>query len=130
MHVVVNNIADMGSAAAKGFGTGLTFGLAGSVVTDLYEISIEFSDGNGGNIRNDYKHALHTTIGNKKAPLDGVAPTSPADGFGTIVEQTVLNFIKDMQDVGLLTDLGPMELTDRLFTSQWLGQSHYEVAPN
>ena len=106
IRVVVNNVANMGSAATKGFGTGLTLGLAGSVVTDYYEISIEFSDGNGGTIRNDYKHALHTTIGNKKAPLEGVTPTSPADGFGTVVEQTILNFVKDMQDSGLLTDLG------------------------
>ena len=32
--VVVNNIADLGKAAAKGAGTGLTFGAAGSLVSD------------------------------------------------------------------------------------------------
>ena len=37
---------------------------------------------------------------------------------------------KNLQNVGPSPDLGPMELTDRLFTSQWRSQSHYEVAPN
>lgn len=118
IRVVVNNVANMGSAATKGVGTGLTLGLAGSVVTDYYEISIEFSDGQGGTIRNDYKHALHTTIGNKKAPIEGVAPTSPADGFGTIVEQTILNFVKDMQDSGLLTHRGSARRTQEYLASR------------
>jgi len=38
LKVVVNNIADLGKAAAKGFGTGLTFGLAESTITDNYEM--------------------------------------------------------------------------------------------
>ena len=130
LHVVVNNIADMGNAAAKGIGTGLTLGLAGSVVTDHYEISIEFSDGRGGVIRNDYRHALHTTVGNKKAPISGVAATTPADAFGTVVEQTIVNFVKDMQDIGLLTNLESSEPADRLFVAFWRGQSHYRLAPD
>ena len=101
--VVVNNIADMGEAAAKGVGTGLTFGAAGSLVTDYYEATIEFIDENGTKHVGTYKHALHTTIGNKKAPFENVQPTTPADGFGTVVEQTLLNFIKEMQDQGILT---------------------------
>jgi len=43
LKVTVNNVADIGEAAAKGFGTGLTFGAAGSLVTDYYEIQIEYS---------------------------------------------------------------------------------------
>jgi hypothetical protein len=34
LNVVVNNFGDIGEAVAKGFGTGLTFGLVGSTVTD------------------------------------------------------------------------------------------------
>ncbi len=106
--VIVNNVADTSKAVAKGFGTGLTLGLAGSVVTDYYEISIEYSDENGVT-KYDYKHALHTTVGNKKAPIEGVNPTSMSDGFGTIIEETILNFVKDMQDSGLLTMLERVE---------------------
>jgi len=101
--VVVNNIADMGEAAAKGFGTGLTFGAAGSLVTDYYEIKIELTDSNGDKLTENYKHALHTTIGNKDAPFQDIEATTPADGFGRVVEQTLLNFLKDMQAKGLLT---------------------------
>ncbi|MDJ0908043.1 MAG: hypothetical protein QNI99_02550 [Woeseiaceae bacterium] len=105
LRVVVNNVANIGESAAKGFGTGLTFGLAGSAVTDYYEISIEYTDGNGTVTTHDYKHALHTTVGNKAAPVEDVEPTTLADGFGTIVEEIILNFVKDMQDNGLLTNL-------------------------
>jgi len=101
--VVVNNVADMGKAAAKGIGTGLTFGAAGSLVTDYYEITIELTDSKGDKVAESYKHALHTTIGNKDAPFENVEATTPSDGFGTVLEQTLLNFIKDMQAQGLLT---------------------------
>lgn len=101
--VVVNNIVDLGKAAAKGAGTGLTFGAAGSVVSDYYEITIELTDKYGTKISETYQHALHTTIGNKKAPFDNVQATTPADGFGKVMEQTLLNFIKDMQAQGMLT---------------------------
>lgn len=101
--VTVNNIADINDAKAKGFGTGLTLGAVGTLVTDYYEIFIEFDDGDGNTFKENYKHALHTTIGNKKAPFEGVEGTTPADGFGTVVEQTLLNFIKDMQSKGILT---------------------------
>ena len=33
LKVVMNNVGDIGNAAAKGFGTGLTFGLVGSLFT-------------------------------------------------------------------------------------------------
>ena len=101
--VIVNNVGDMSEAVAKGFGTGITFGAAGSLVTDYYEITIEFTDSTGTKLTENYKHALHTTIGNKDAPFNSVEATTPADGFGTVVEQTLLNFIKDMQAKGLLT---------------------------
>jgi len=101
--VVVNNVADMSDAAAKGFGVGLTFGAIGTLVTDYYEIKIELDDGKGTKLTENYKHALHTTIGNKGAPFQNVEPTTISDGFGTIVEQTILNFIKDVQAKGLLS---------------------------
>ena len=54
-------------------------------------------------------------------PRSYVDPSFSKAGSGAL--------IKDAQDVGLSTDLGPTELTDRLFASHWLSQSHYEVAP-
>ena len=101
--VIVNNVADLVGASTKGFGTGLTFGAAGSLVTDYYVISITFDDGNGTTVTENYQHALHTTIGNKSAPFNNIQSTTPSAGFGTIVEQALLNFIKDMQTKGLLS---------------------------
>jgi len=103
LKVVVNNLADLGEAALKGFGTGLTFGAGGSLVTDYYEVSITYTDKSGKELTKNYKHALHTTIGNKEAPFEGVKPTTLADAFGLVVEQVLLNFITDMQQNGLLT---------------------------
>ena len=48
------------------------------------------------------------------APVENVEATSLADGFGTIVEEIILNFVKDMQDNGLLMD--PVSTEDRLST--------------
>ena len=103
IEVTVNNLADMSSAAAKGFGVGLTFGAVGNTVTDYYEITIAFTDENGAVTSKDYKHALHTTIGNEKAPIPGITPTTTEDGFATVIEQVLLNFITDMQKDGKLS---------------------------
>ena len=96
LKVVVNNVADMGKAAAKGLGTGLTFGLAGSTVTDYYEMEASLSLNDKVIKKTGYKHALHTTVGQKKAP-QGLEPMTPSAAFGKIVEQLILNFINDIQ---------------------------------
>ena len=107
IRVIVNNVGDVSGAAAKGFATGLTLGAAGSLVTDYYEATIELVDADGNPHSGSYKHALHTTIGNKRAPFN-MQPTTPADAFGRVVEQTVLNFIKEMQEQGLLSFCEPV----------------------
>lgn len=43
MHITVNNVADIATAATKGFGTGLTFGLIGSTVSDNYELTMQIT---------------------------------------------------------------------------------------
>jgi len=102
IHVIVNNVGDLGEAAAKGFGVGLTFGAVGTVVTDYYKITVEYSDGTRKVVKN-LKHALHSTIGNKAAPIENVEPTTILAGFEKVIEDAILNFVKDMQDQGLLT---------------------------
>lgn len=102
INVVVNNVADIAAARAKGFGTGLTFGAAGSTVADYYEISITMTV-NGREVKTDYEHALHTTVGNASPPFPEVEATTIADGFGQIVEQAILKFVKDMQSQNLLS---------------------------
>lgn len=101
--VVVNNVADTSAAASKGFMTGLTLGASGSMVTDYYEISISYTDASGVKKQKDYKHALHTTIGNQAAPFPNVQPTTVDAGFDQLLQQVIVNFITDLQKEGLLT---------------------------
>lgn len=101
--VVVNNVADTSAAASKGFMTGLTLGASGSMVTDYYEISISYTDAAGVKKQKDYKHALHTTIGNQAAPFPNVQPTTVDGGFDQLLQQVIVNFITDLQKEGLLS---------------------------
>lgn len=104
LKVVVNNIADRTAAAAKGAGTGLTFGAVGSTVTDSYDIKISLIS-NGKEVNSNYMHVLHTTVGNASAPFPNVNPTSAADAFGKIIEQVLVKFVKDMQSQNMLVQL-------------------------
>ena len=99
--VIVNNVADLASARAKGFGTGLTFGATGSTVVDAYEIQILLKV-NGKELESSYQHALHSTVGNADAPFANVTSTTPADAFGKVVEEAILKFINDMQKQNIL----------------------------
>lgn len=101
LKVTCNNVADLSGAAARGFGTGLSLGLAGSAVTDYYQVTIEFRQG-GELITKRYDHAIHTTIGNKPPPVQGPA-ISPANAFSGVVEDVILQFLKDMQQENVLT---------------------------
>lgn len=100
--ITCNNIADVKGAMAKGFGAGLTFGAAGTAVTDFYQVTIELKQG-GTVVEKKYDHAIHTTIGNKAAPVEGVAPVKPVEAFGGVIEDVVLQFIKEMQSKNILT---------------------------
>ena len=99
--VRVNNVGDLGSAGAKGFGTGLTFGLVGSTVQDGYEMVVELTTNGTMVTKSGYKDVLVSTVGNKSAPK-GLTPISPSAAFSTIVEQMLLNALGDFQADGLL----------------------------
>lgn len=98
--VTANNIADMDAARSKGFKTGFTFGGSGSVIDDNYEFTLLYRNADGKERKSTYQHAIHTAMGNVE-PLKGMTPTTITDAFGRVVEDVVLNFIKDLQDAGL-----------------------------
>ena len=100
--LIVNNVGDLGKAMAKSFGSGLTFGLIGTMVSDYYEIKISYTDNEGSTTVRDYKHAMHSTIGNAKGPA-GVLPDTADNAFGKIIEETLFNFISDMQKLKKLS---------------------------
>lgn len=103
LNIVANNLADIGDASAKGFGTGLTFGAVGTTVTDYYEFQVSLTAADGKAVNRQYKHAIHTVIGNDDAPVAGVQPVALTDAFAMVVRDVIDNFLKAMQADGQLT---------------------------
>ncbi len=101
LKVDLDNVGDTGAAVAKGIGTGLTFGLVGSMVTDGYVFTATMNRVGLPPIQKVYKHAIHTTVGNKSGP-EGLEPLSLTVAFNRVVEGLVLNLIKDLQAEGAL----------------------------
>lgn len=105
LKVVLNNVADVGTAAGKGFGTGLTFGLVGSTVSDFYVMDVTYTVPGKPAKSVSHKHAIHTTIGNANGPA-GMTPVTPAEAVNKVIEQTLLNALKDLQNTdGLITSV-------------------------
>lgn len=94
--ITFNNVPEEG-AFGKGFGTGLTLGLAGTAVSDFYEVTISHTQGDVA-VQRDYGHAIHSTIGNAAAPIANVAASANIpEAFYSMVEDVVLQFLIDME---------------------------------
>ncbi len=77
-------------AMAKGFGTGLTFGLVGSSVTDGYVCTVDYlPPGATQKITVTARHAIHATVGAKGAPPNGIKARNAADAVDTMTRQVV-----------------------------------------
>lgn len=98
LHLIIDNVPDTENAAAKGFGTGLTLGLAGSLVTDGYKASASYNDGQQQRSAS-VEHAIHTTIGNKAGP-EGLAPLQLGDAVNAMMDQVVWNLLKQLSSQG------------------------------
>jgi len=94
--VVVNNVANRGDAVGVGIITGLSFGFSGGMVTDEYQFKIAYTAANGTKKDAFFRHAMHTAVGGVDLP-QGFAPLTPEDAYSKIVEDAVLNFVKEYQ---------------------------------
>jgi hypothetical protein len=94
LRVVIDDQADTSNAAAKGFGTGLTLGLAGSLVTDVYVCTASYTVG-GKTVETTVQHALHSTIGNHGAP-QGMTAVKPQEAIDQIVNQLVWHALQQL----------------------------------
>lgn len=95
LEISINNVADVQDAMAKGFVTGMTFGLSGSVVTDRYVMTATYTENGAKTFSGEYKHAIHTVVGMEDAPIQGVSPTPLRELPGKLVEDMFLNFLRD-----------------------------------
>jgi hypothetical protein len=96
LQIVMNNIGDVGDAVGKGVKTGLTFGAAGSTVSDHYTFTATFTARGKPPVQKVYYHALHSTIGNAEGPK-GLTPMKVQEAFDKLLEELMLNLILDLQ---------------------------------
>jgi hypothetical protein len=96
--VVIDNIPLTDDAAAKGFGTGLTFGAVGTMVTDGYTATLTYT-GTGAEKSVTVKHAIHTTVGNHKGP-GNLTPVSSDEAAMQVIDQITWNGLKQLKDQG------------------------------
>jgi len=101
INIVVNNVADIASAATKGFGTGLTLGLVGSTVSDNYELTMTISINEKKVTKSGIRNGIATAIGNTSIP-PGVEIFTTSLAFQKVLEQMILEALKQFQSDGSL----------------------------
>jgi len=95
--ITINNVPITKDAAQQGFVTGLTFGLAGSAVTDGFVCTVTYVPADGSStLVSTARHAVHTTIGNASAPANAVKSASIEEGLRTMTRQIVANALRDL----------------------------------
>lgn len=97
LNIVINNVPLTDDAAARGFVTGLTFGLAGNTVTDGYICTMTYLLG-GQKIVKTVRHAIHTTLGAQGAPVKAEASPTIRDAIDKMIRQIVLNGLNDLSN--------------------------------
>lgn len=97
LSITLNNVPVTDDAFGKGFVTGLTFGLAGSQVTDGYVCTAKFvSNARPQPIVKTARHAIHTTMGASNAPPNAVKADSVEAAVRTMARQVVSAALNDL----------------------------------
>ena len=97
LSITLNNVPISDDAFSKGFVTGLTFGLAGSQVSDGYICSAKFTPGDGAPaVTKSARHALHTTIGNAAAPGNATKAANVQGAVFTMTRQVLSQVLSDL----------------------------------
>lgn len=97
LSIVLDNIPITDNAFSKGFVTGLTFGLAGSEVSDGYVCTAKYIQENGKEtIIKRARHALHTTLGAKSAPENAVKAANMEEAVTLMTQQVISNVLNDI----------------------------------
>lgn len=101
LFVTLNDVANLGDAQSKGFATGLTFGLAGSTVSDGLVMDATYVVPGAPEAKHSYKTLLYSTIGATGGPA-GLQPISEPDAIHKIVDAFVFGILNDMAHAGEL----------------------------
>lgn len=97
LNLVLNNVPLTEDAASKGFVTGLTFGLAGSQVTDGYICTVKYlPSAQGAQVNKTARHAIHTVLGAKEDPPNATKAEGIEAAVRTMTRQIVSNALNDL----------------------------------
>jgi hypothetical protein len=105
LSVKLNNVPIGDDAFSKGFVTGLTFGLAGSQVSDGYICTVSYlADGQSSPVTKSARHAIHTTIGAAPSPGAAKKANSISDAVTQMTSQILSTALNDLsQDSAFAT---------------------------
>lgn len=96
--LIINNIPLSEDAAAKGFLTGLTFGLAGSTVADGYDASLRYtpSAAGAGTLSQHAKHVIHTSLGTGSPPLGAIKTSGVEEAASMMLKQVLSRLLGNL----------------------------------
>jgi hypothetical protein len=101
LSILINNVPLTSNAAAKGFATGLTFGLAGSTVADGYVCTISYIEPGHDIVTRKVNHAIVSTIGNTAGP-SGLQAMTTVQAVDKMLRQIVA---KGLEEIDNASDL-------------------------
>jgi hypothetical protein len=101
LFITINNFPVTKDAKSQGFATGMTFGLAGSLVTDGYAFTSAYVAPGQSEVKHTYQHAMHTTIGNADGPA-GLTPVAIDEAVRQVTSSLTLSMLRDMSRAGEL----------------------------
>jgi len=97
LSITVNNVPMTDDAFTKGFVTGLTFGLAGSQVSDGYICTATFRSADGATpVTKQARHAIHTTMGAAATPGNATKVADHREAAFQMTTQVVSNVLNDL----------------------------------
>ncbi|PFH11652.1 hypothetical protein BCF11_4104 [Collimonas sp. PA-H2] len=101
LFITINNFPVTKNANGKAFMTGFTFGLAGTMITDGFQMNAAYDVPGQAEVKHSYRHALYSTIGNADGPAN-LAPVAKDEAIPLIMNGMVLNLLNDMSRAGEL----------------------------
>lgn len=98
LSITVNNVPLTDDAAAKGFVTGLTFGLAGNTVADGYDATLRYTPplAGGSATRIQGKHVIHTAIGTGSPPVGAIKTSGGEEAVTLMLRQLLSRLLSDL----------------------------------
>jgi len=97
LSIVVNNVPMTDDAFNKGFVTGLTFGIAGSHVSDGYVCTARYrANATAPAVTKQARHAIHTTLGSGDPPANAVKTDGVKEAVDLMLHQLVSNVLNEI----------------------------------